>query len=52
MTLLVRRPSPYDELFSLRQAVDRLSESPLSDGQPVPATEAAADTVANTPAEG
>ena len=24
MSMLVRRPSPYDELFSLRQAVDRL----------------------------
>lgn len=27
MTLLVRRPSPYDELYSLRQAVDRLFDN-------------------------
>ena len=30
MSMLVRRPSPYDELFSLRQAVDRLFDSDLS----------------------
>ena len=30
MTLLVRRPSPYDELFSLRQAVDRLFDNDFS----------------------
>ncbi len=27
MSMLVRRPSPYDELFSLRQAVDRLFDN-------------------------
>lgn len=30
MSMLVRRPSPYDELFSLRQAVDRLFDSDFS----------------------
>jgi HSP20 family protein len=29
MSMLVRRPSPYDELLSLRQAVDRLFDSDL-----------------------
>ena len=30
MSMLVRRPSPYDELFSLRRAVDRLFDTDLS----------------------
>jgi HSP20 family protein len=30
MSMLVRRPSPYDELFSLRQAVDRLFDRDLT----------------------
>jgi len=29
MSMLVRRPSPYDELLSLRQAVDRLFDTDL-----------------------
>ena len=35
MSMLVRRPSPYDELFSLRQAVDRLFDP---DFAPVPSS--------------
>jgi hypothetical protein len=61
MSMLVRRPSPYDELFSLRQAVDRLSLripraeqvkphritiSPTSDARPLPAAAAAPDSAA------
>jgi HSP20 family protein len=30
MSMLVRRPSPYDELMSLRQAMDRLFDRDLS----------------------